>query len=288
MATLSPNISITLSQQRLTCVLDPSLALSNYGLSLTQQLGEVMELWVVRELWHILDNTRFYLQQPESVLTRAASETTADIAPAAQQEIIRALHVWEYTRMATDPISLNLFWIGDRPSESFLPRSADPQIRYRWESLARSLDTGLNRNAVASDILMSAFQDTAALAVALRTAFILTYQPLQNNSTDQSPDICAALESWGIPCHVIDPLDAIATIERDNLRRLIVQAGLSKLLWAGLHLVVLHLVVPSAFGLCDRIDPDLDNGSPSIDGYAEHPGLTTNLWQGAQGFWYRI
>ncbi|MCX7595227.1 MAG: hypothetical protein N2235_16000 [Fischerella sp.] len=190
--------------------------------------------------------------------------------------------------MATDPISLNLFWIGDRPSESFLPRSADPQIRDRWESLTRSLDTCLNRNAVAGDILISAFRDTAALAVALRTAFILTYQPLQNNSTDRSPGICAALASWGIPCQQINPLDAIATIERDNLRRLIVQAGLSKLLWAGLHLVVLHLVMPSTFGLCDRIAPAPDNGSPDMHDHAEQAILTTNPWQEAQGFWYQI
>jgi hypothetical protein len=285
MATLSPNISITLSQQHLTCVLDPSLALSNYGLSLAKQLGEVMELWVVRELWHILDNTRFYLQQPESVLTRAASETTADIAPAARQEIIQALHVWEYARMATDPISLNLFWIGDQPGESLLPARADPQLIWRWESLACSLDNQLQGNTLTSETLALAFRDAAALATALNFAFILTYQLPEARATSLPPDICVALETWGIPCREIYPLDAIAAIERDNFRHLLVSAGLSKLLWMGLHLAILHLVVPSASTLCCGVERTQELLS-SED--VSNTDSTSNYWQGARGFWYPI
>ncbi|MCX7595226.1 MAG: hypothetical protein N2235_15995 [Fischerella sp.] len=121
MATLSPNISITLSQQRLTCVLDPSLVLSNYGLSLTQQLGEVMDLWVVRELWHILDNTRFYVQQPESVLTRAASETTADIAPAARQGSSRRYMFGNILGWRPIQSALTFFGLAIAPANPFFP-----------------------------------------------------------------------------------------------------------------------------------------------------------------------
>jgi hypothetical protein len=288
MATLSPNISITLSQQHLTCVLDPSLVLSNYGLSLAKHLREVMELWVVRELWYILDNPQFYLQQPESLLMRTTPEKVTNIPLPDRQELIQALQDWECMRMATDPTSLNLFWIGDQPGESYLPARADPQLIWRWESLACSLDNQLKGNTLTSETLALAFRDAAALATALNSAFILTYQLPEACATSLPPDICVALETWGIPCREIYPLDAIATIERDNLRRLIVQAGLSKLLWAGLHLAVLHLVVPSASALFCRIDQAQETRSPNIGGDAEHSVLTTNLWQGAQGFWYRI
>jgi hypothetical protein len=288
MTTLSPHLSLNLNQPRWVCVLDLSLVLSHHGLSLTKHLGDLMELWVVRELWHILDNTQFYLQQPVSVLFSSVSKTSPDIEPATRQEVIRALQDWEKTRIATDPVNLKLFWIGDRPSESFLPGGTDPQLTCRWESLARSLDTRLNRNAIASDILNSSFRDTAALSIALQSAFILTYQPLKNYQSDRPPDICIALESWGIPCQEIDPLDAIAAIERENLRQIIVQAGLSKFLWAGLRLAVLHLVLPSTSALFCETSQTRNLHFPNTEDDRERSAPIPHLWEGAQGFWHRI
>jgi hypothetical protein len=60
MAILSPNRSMTPRRQRWSCVLDPSLFFSHYGLLLVQSLGEALDLWVARELWHMLDNLDFY------------------------------------------------------------------------------------------------------------------------------------------------------------------------------------------------------------------------------------
>jgi hypothetical protein len=62
MAAVFPDLSVTISQRRWACVLDPTLTLSRFGLLFGKRLGEVMELWVVREIWHVLDNTQFYLQ----------------------------------------------------------------------------------------------------------------------------------------------------------------------------------------------------------------------------------
>ncbi|MDF5708725.1 MAG: hypothetical protein PUP90_13950 [Nostoc sp. S4] len=62
--------SSRLCQAQMICIIDPALALSVHGVPLIQQLGEVMELWVVRELWHILDNSNFYLHHPELITPR--------------------------------------------------------------------------------------------------------------------------------------------------------------------------------------------------------------------------
>ena len=68
MATLLPDFSVRFSQRRWTCVLDPFLALSPNGLILATQLSQVLELWIFRELWQILDNTEYYLHQPQTQL----------------------------------------------------------------------------------------------------------------------------------------------------------------------------------------------------------------------------
>jgi len=53
MAILPPTLSIPLSQHRWSCVLDPSLFLSHYGLLLVQSWGEKLQLWTSQELWNI-------------------------------------------------------------------------------------------------------------------------------------------------------------------------------------------------------------------------------------------
>ena len=282
MAKLSPQFSITLSQQqRLTCIVDSRLALTHYGLPLAKNLGNFLELWVVREFWQILDNIHFYQQHPESL------QLKTDVSTVNQQEVIQTLQDWESVRMATVPAKLNLFWMGDKLSESFLPSNADPQLIYHWESLARSLDNQLERNSIDHTALISAFRDTAALAAALKSAFIFTYQPSAQDR-NLPPDICTAFSSWGIPCHQIDSHDPIAAIERENLLHLIIQAGLSKFLWAGLNLAVLQLVVPSASLLRYGTEEIQASQSLGREGYTEKSALTPNLWEGARGFWYPL
>ena len=292
MISLSPQISINLNQHRLTCILEPSLALTHYGLPLAKNLGNFLELWVVREFWQILDNIYFYQQHPESLVLKTTMERAPTVQAASHQEVIQTLKDWESFRIATVPAKLNLFWIGEKPSESFLPSNADPQLIYHWESLARSLDNQLERNSVTHNTLTSAFRDTAALAAALRSAFILTCQSPAKQNTNLPPEICTALENWGIPCQEIDSHDPIATIERENLLHLIIQAGLSKFLWAGLNLAVLHLVVPSASLLRYGTEAIQKTQSSQMQGCTEESALTSNLspnlWEGTRGFWYRV
>ena len=91
------------NQQRPRCVIDPALALSPCGLLLYKNLGEAMELWVVRELWYILDNINLYLQRPELVVTGInASEKTLSEKRTSLEETLWSLKEWEKVRGARD------------------------------------------------------------------------------------------------------------------------------------------------------------------------------------------
>ncbi|MCU0525848.1 MAG: hypothetical protein MUF72_13580 [Elainella sp. Prado103] len=301
MSALSLSFSLT-QNHRWVCVFDPSLALTLYGAALAQGLGSVMELWMARELWHILDNVQCYQQRPELLLSSDRSAEPPHQQTTRQQQTIQALQQWHWLRMTTDPAKLNFFWIGDKLGESFLPRHATPHLLIRnWEGLACALEEQIDRDRVAHR-LAPAFRDTVALAVALPSAFILTYNIQQN----QPPEICSTIESWQIPCRQIDRYDHLATLEREQLLHLITRAGVAKLLWSGLHLAILHLVCPwsTTFWLEAQTTEEIqaqDGIQAEIPGHVECEQSLgfpffhlqdkinrspMNIWEGTQGFWY--
>lgn len=275
--TLESGFSIHINQRRWACVLDPTLALSTYGLPLVKHLGELMELWIVRELWHILDNPRFYLHHPDAISSQTL--VTPDVQTfSPSDQVIQALKEWERLRTTTDRNSWNIHFLADVIGESCIPPGIETDIIWRWESLAQSLDSHISQN----DTAALAFRDLAALAAA-RPARILTH-----HTHNEPPAICSTFEQWGIPCRQVATGDAIADIECQQFRTLLVHAGLSKFIWAGLNLAVLHLVVPAAATL---------NSNPSWSdefSFLELEELTTmqtvpsQLWEGAQCFWYSI
>ncbi len=295
MKNLFPNLSIHLSQRKGACALDPSLFLSHYGLLLVQSLGEAVELWIARELWHILDSPEFYLNHPEPIAPQTSfvpliGTQKETYQRQAQKNRVQVLQHWQSYRARTPPTQLNLCWLGDKPGESYLPDGTDPNLIEHWEILARSLEAHAPQNTPRlENPLTPAFRDTAALAAVLGSAFILTHQTSDSQETiDTSPEICQALEAWGIPCHKIDPLDTIAALERDYLLRLIIDTGCSKLLWAGLNLVVLHLVVPPVVTPY-RQDHYPWNTHSLLKGCdSERLTCIVNPWEDARGFWYEI
>ena len=280
-----PDLTVTLQQRRLACVLDPALILSSYGLALSR-LGEVVELWVGRELWHMLDNTHFYTQRP-SLLVDTTTRATDDAL--ASQEALQALLGWERWRLENDQAGLKLFWVGDAPSGSLLPAHMDAHIVWRYETLAYALESRAGRMEKLDQELDPAFRDTVALAAALQTSFILARPPLRAQSESQLPPLCTALTHWGVSCALLPDLDPFMHIERDYLRHLLVHAGLAPLIWDGLRLAVVHLWVPGASTLWPA------PREASFDGIDELPEATAaalpadeQLWQSAQGFWYLL
>jgi hypothetical protein len=285
MSQVFPDLTVTLQQRRLACVLDPALILSPYGLALSR-LGEVVELWVGRELWHMLDNTHFYTQRPSLLIDTTTPPTDKDLA---SQEALQALLDWERWRLENDQAGLQLFWVGDAPSGSLLPAHRDARLVWRYEMLAYALDNGAHRTETLEQVLEPAFRDTVALAAALRASLILARPPLVASSESQLPPLCTALTHWGVSCSLLPDLDPFVHVERDYLRHLLVHAGLAPLLWAGLRLAVVHLWVPGASTLWPA------PREAGFDGIKELPEATEaalpaddHLWQAAQGFWYLL
>ncbi len=282
-ATLMSDLSITVSQRRWACVLDPTLALSEYGLPLVKQLGEFMELWIVREFWHILDNPHFYLQQPLQRLGLHNSALSPDPSNGVSQQIVRSLHAWEQLRTSSDRHTWKIYFLADVLGESCVPPGADTDLIWRWESLAQSLDQQIQNQPDA----ILAFRDLAALAAA-RPACILTHRSTAEAAQNLPPGICAVFEQCGIPCHEVTATDAIAAIERDHFRNLFIHAGLAKYLWAGFCPIVLHLVVPAATSLSVQPNWADSYAFSESEEFSDFPDILNNLWEGVQGFWYAI
>jgi hypothetical protein len=287
--TFSSELSVTLCLPRRTCILDPMLALSSYGVPLVKQLSTVMDIWVGKEFWHVLDNIQFYLQRPELLLiNRAMPDQTGYIASFSPQEIRRSLQDWARFRQEIDLKGLRLFWVGDRLDESSLPQSLSPSIIQDYENLARSLEDRIPHLSQTSETLTSLLSDTIALSASLKSSFILTRQYVINDDDNLPPEICLELESFGFPCQTLKIADKMVAIEQDYLRQLFVLVGLSKFLWAGLKLNILHLLVPSFLQPAQFTESD-NNAANTYD--AKELGLCeldAGLWCGTKCFLYQL
>ncbi|NEO47112.1 MAG: hypothetical protein F6K55_24510 [Moorea sp. SIO4A3] len=279
-----------LDSKQWICVLDPALALSYYGVHIAQQLGEIMELWIARELWHILNNTKFYLQQPELLISKSTlNDKGSEQDRATIESVIWSLKEWKGLQTENDLLGLNLFWLGDSLKESLLPKGTTIKLLPRWEYLARLLDRRINQSQGTNDTLMASFRDTVALTASLDSAFILSYQKPTDFSNNRPPDICKALDNLGISCQLVSPQDRIVALESEYLRQLMIYTGLAKLLWEGLHLCVIHLVTP-AVPASDRMSKPSwsDNCADDPEDSGNFPEFKGDLWRNAKAFWYKL
>lgn len=266
--------AIDARERRWVCVVDPILALSRSGPWAVRQLARVLEVWVFRELWHILDNTLFFTHSPEVLGAGARGQGARDEASAA---ILGALGQWERVRQEHDLNGLRLFWVGDGIGESLLPEHEGVGLVGRYERLAAALEgrAGAERIGHTLDVAM---RDSTALACALESAFVLTCAPRAGASGEVRPPLAAALEAWGIACPEGDPDHPLLAIEREVLRRRIAEAGLARLALTGTRLAVVHVVAPSTLGE-DCIDQDAM--------IADLP-TSSDPWRGSQAIWYPL
>jgi hypothetical protein len=247
-----------------------------------------MELWMVRELRHILENSAFYLQQPEVITPRGLTpEKTPEQQRHALEETLWSLKEWEKFRLQRDMAGLNLFWLGDTPEESLLPKHRNLDIFWHWEAIANTLNDQLNLLQTTDYLLPLAFRDTAALAASLESAFILTHQPHADFERNLPPEICQTLESWGISCQFLTSENSVVALERDYLHQLLIDTDTAKFLWAGAHLAVVHLIFPLRAEIHQQSQQLLTNRlSPNESVHA--PESYDNSWINTKGFWYLI
>ncbi|MBE9044163.1 hypothetical protein IQ255_07055 [Pleurocapsales cyanobacterium LEGE 10410] len=259
-----------------SCVLDPAIALSHHGVLIAENMGNEIELWVVRELWNIVNNADFYSQRPELITPQSINGQNN----AMTAETIWSLREWEKEKQQKDLAKLGLYWLGDSLQESLLPNNKPAEFFGQWESMARALDRRneqLNRDR--DNILSLAFRDTVALLASLKSAFVLTYQLPKNLDRDPFPSIFGVLENWGIPCQMLNRRNPVIAMERQYLRQLIVRAGLSKLLIAGVNLVVFHLVIPSNNTSTNPIQTDSESTNLEQESY---------FWNNVKGVGYYL
>jgi hypothetical protein len=283
MTALFPDLAVTVHRHRRVCVLDPALAMSPIGLLLLKHLSTALEVWIARELWHILDNTHFYYRHPEVLMAHTGRELPHH-SSAEQSSVIDALRAWERIRLENDLTRQHCYWIGDGPIESLLPEGLDPGIVLRFEQLSASLDRRIGE----ARALPAALRDAVALAVALPAAFILSFRSIDSKQSIV-PGICLALESWGIPCSAVAADDPWRQIESDDLCQLLSRAGLAKWIWAGFTLIVIHIAAPGAFSL--ESTPASDTRFPADDGLEYEfmaTGYPADYWNRAGAYWYDL
>ena len=269
-STLQPDFTISYTARRLACVIDSSLALSIYGLPIAKRLGEWMELWIVREFWHLLESG------PATACYRP------QLGPVMQQ----TLQEWERLRQHLDPAHRPVHVLSDVLGDSCLPAGSDQDLLWRWERLAQSLDQQLEARGIRLDGQVMALRDLIALAVA-RSACIFTLRT--SRDPKDPPPLCQTLREWGLDCEVVSSGDPLMAIEASWIQQRFVQAGLASLPWSGMDLCVVHLFVPAAASLAvpqPWSEYGLANDLLQLDG--EDLSNNLSLWDGVRAFWYGL
>lgn len=268
-----------LGGRRPAAVLDPWLCLNRLGPALIQRLQRSVELWIVRELWHILDNSHFYSLSPDALITPAdprdllseyqrafvneqLESETSDAPLATAVDLRRAslevtLRAWERIRLSTDLAGLKLYWLGDGLCESLLPDGSSPSIHARHNQVVEALDRKLLPNSPVA----CGQRDALALALALGGVPVLSVI----DADDAAPSLCARLlENSGTPCQRAPDHDALVASQRSIWQTLLVNAHCASLVWSGLRLALVHVEFPE-LGVWSAQDftPDADGSAAS-------------------------
>lgn len=262
-AAAAPELSVSVAQRRPKLVLDPWLCLSAFGPALVQRLQAHAELWLVREFWHILDNSHYFMQQPASLLSESAgapspNQYCALFGPANEAGLLapdaadgragmvglrKSLEFWDGLRLSSDLLGLRLFWLGDGLSESLIPEAAPPQLHPLHERLVEWLDGRLAPRSP----LQCAQRDAVALSMALGDVPILSLA----EAGDVGLELGRFLEKHDVACRRIDDDDALLELERETWRALLVRANCASLVWSGLSLALFHVSSESSLLAAD-------------------------------------
>lgn len=289
-AAVLPDFSVHVSRRRWTCVLDPAVALATaHGSALVRSLGTMADLYMVPSFFRALDSSEYYCAHP-AALARGEPEDT----------VRRELLAWERIRARTDLTGLRFYWIGDNQSESRLPAGAAADVVRRYEMLCDALQrcppAKVRLVHPVADLPLVAAAEVAALACALEPALVLTVA----DRDGQAPVLCRELAALGLESQPVnaDGEPALAALERDEVRRLLVHAGATPLFCAGLRLAVVHVIAPEAAlarTLLDELHAGADRALAPVEivdvdeGDDVAPGAPAgDWWAGARVYWYPV
>ncbi|OJB13733.1 hypothetical protein BGV54_27770 [Burkholderia ubonensis] len=275
---------VSVRSRKLACVLDPALVLgSRVGLAFALRLSRVLEPWLTRSFWQVIDASELLLPG------LAAGAPNDDIdAPWPLADVLQA---WIALRDATDASAWPLRWIGDNLAESQLDGAVAPGIVMHYEALAEALAARLRLDEdPVSGIWPSRWRpreasvDALALSAALEGALVLTASVAQ-----REPWPVQALARLGRPARLLDPLPAersasLFAAERALLLDALAAAGLASLAQELPPLVALHVnVVPAMVAAAAHVPPREEEGrapAPRID--------AANPWDDVRAWWYYL
>jgi hypothetical protein len=279
---MGPDLAVTLSQRRWSCILDPALLLlTRFGPMLVQRLGALVELWLARTFWRVLDDSETCLQRPDRLVPAGWLPNAGGGFASASSDSLR---VWERIRARTDLCGLRFRYVGDNLMSSALPDQREPDLLQRFESLESALLARLGEwphgEPEGYDAWLGAV-DALALAGTLGSVCVLTLHDPER----RQPALAAALERFdGAPTFVASG-DDLMEYEREQINRLLVQAGAAPLVWSGLDLAVAHVVAPRALQMRTAFDDmvqDADEEFSPADPAEDDP------WGGALVHWYAL
>jgi hypothetical protein len=262
----SPDWSVSVRQRRAACVLDPTLLLCHAaGPALALGLARVVEPWLTRSFWQLIDASELLLApRPEGSRNLAPHDAGGHWLQPSEP----ALRDWIALRDGTDAGSWPLRWVGDCLAESQVQGDAQVDVLDRYELLSEALGRraagdGTHRIGAGFDALMAGL-DAASLSATLAGAMLLG--PAGHAA---GPWPVQALLQTGIAAQRLDPLPAesIFSAERTMLRQSLASAGLAVLIECLPPLAVLHVQIDASG------EPATADGDP---------------WAAARAWWYRL
>lgn len=277
------DLSLTVSQRKPACVLDPLLVLGHSeGPALALRLARVFEPWLTRSFWQALDSSDWLLRRQARLA--AAGELAAARAIDAQ-----ALARWSLLRERTDAGHWTLRWVGDSLAESQIGSDNDEDLVDRYEGLAAGLLARLpdeddgdrwrhGLDPVAASI------DALVLSAALDGAIVISPRAGDGGV----PAAVQAASRVGLTIGGGEgPLpDSLFDDERRLVRDALAQAGLAPLLarlaqpplaW---QLIVVHVHVQAPVAAAPAVGIDAALAESLLD--------VPDPWADAQGWWYPL
>lgn len=274
---------VSVRSRKLACVLDPALILgSPFGLSFALRLTQVLEPWLTRAFWQLVDAS-------ELVIPQLGTSTPPDIA--ALQPLGPVLQGWIALRDHTDAGSWPFRWVGDRLAESQLQDPTDTGLIGRYEALAETLFSrtahdpppGRHPWPLYWDPLRASL-DTLALSAALDGAIVLMAQ-----AASEEPWPVQALRCADLQAELLDPVpsESLFSAERALLRDALAAAGLASLAPQLPRLAALHVTVAGLAQVASMAEL-VAHGEPGVFAAEEHPAIPANLWSVARAWWYYV
>lgn len=248
------DLSLTVSQRKLACVLDPALVLGHaQGPLLAVRLTRVFEAWLTRSFWQVIDSSdcpALHASDPEAVRVRPDRQ---------------ALAAWIAMRRNTDAGSWCLRWIGDSLASSHARDDAEPDLVVRWESLLRVLGRRSETDIYAStwpdglDPFLGGL-DTLALAATLEDALILS----SIGADEYAPWPVQALERSHVRLHPTSGQTLFAE-ERRLVRDALASAGLAAVVERLPRLAIVRLMIDAPLQWTGELTDDASSAMSDDD-----------------------